>query len=543
MGVHDPDAIEAAERPAGDAAWWWHLVAVAGLIGLLAVGGYLRSVDLAERPLWGDEAYSWWVAEPQDFGAMARHVTREPHHPPGSFMAIALSMQAFDTDAEWAVRLPSLAAGTAAVVAAYALGAAVGGPLIAFAVAAFAALDPLLIQQSQQARMFAMFCLTQTLAMALGVGLFRRPRAGPWPWALLGVVLAAGLWLSYLAAVVWVGLVIGAVCLIPALARRPLDRPDLGRPLAPAASGFALAMVFAAGLSYLSIVSLVEYAAAGADRARVMTYAESAAECFDTLIHLYGPVWVSVPWIVAGVAGWVVLCRRHAVAAGVIVPLSLVALAIPIEVRTGYHFSAPRFFMAALPGLWLGAAVLTMSGRRPATRGAGAAALVGLLTLAVFGHTTVNDAWPEYVMTGRIARTLHGQTDVGDGVEAYPTWNESVVLYYRLPISPRSRFLEDDAWPLGVASVIDDTPGDWYVLCGHQRTADVLARTRAHVARAIAAARGRPATDAELAPLQLGRVGVYRLSAERTDAWFTDRDHPGLEAIPWQRLDPPTADR
>lgn len=189
----------------------------------------LRVHDLGSQSLWYDEAVTAQVAQ-QGLAEMARW-TADDIQPP-LYYAITAGWVQFAGMSEWALRFPSAFFGALMVVLAYALGRRLFGPVAGGLAALLAALHPLWVYYSQEARMYT---LLTALGMLAGYALLRvlaaeRSHAGypksllGW-WAALVVAASALLYTHYFA--VFLLAAFALYFLISLLARRDLDRRRL----------------------------------------------------------------------------------------------------------------------------------------------------------------------------------------------------------------------------------------------------------------------------------------------------------------------------
>lgn len=126
---------------------------------LVALALALRGVALGAQPLWFDEAYSFHLATRPDWLQYARF----DFNPPLYYLLLRAWIWVAGS-AEWALRLPSALAGAMFVGVAYWAGRATGGRIAALAAALFAALAPLHVYYSQEARAY-IFAVTLLLAL------------------------------------------------------------------------------------------------------------------------------------------------------------------------------------------------------------------------------------------------------------------------------------------------------------------------------------------------------------------------------------------
>jgi hypothetical protein len=187
--------VTAAARVAGLArrllalrAWrWWLAVA-----GVAAMATWLRAHTLTLQSLWFDEVLTaigaqnlaWIAYTPQIFG-----------HPPLQYL-VGWTVGGSAAD-EWRLRLPSLVAGVATVVALAWLGRRLLGPAPGLMAALALSLSPFHVEISQLARPYALFLLLTVLSMSALIQALERERARDWLW--LSALLALNLYTHYLA--------------------------------------------------------------------------------------------------------------------------------------------------------------------------------------------------------------------------------------------------------------------------------------------------------------------------------------------------------
>lgn len=189
----------------------------------------LRVHDLGSQSLWYDEAVTAQVAQ-QGLAEMARW-TADDIQPP-LYYAITAGWVQFAGVSEWALRFPSAFFGVLMVALAWALGRRLFGPVAGGLAALLAALHPLWIYYSQEARMYT---LLTALGMLAGYALLRVLAAGHSPigypksrldwWIALVVAAVALLYTHYFA--LFLLAAFASYFLLSLLARRDLDRRRL----------------------------------------------------------------------------------------------------------------------------------------------------------------------------------------------------------------------------------------------------------------------------------------------------------------------------
>lgn len=365
---------------------------------VLVLGALLRAAPIVERPISLDEARTWVTAEEP----LSAFLTWSHHrdHPPLSFLFVRASTRAAGTDAEWALRLPAMIAGILCIPAAAWLGGVVS-PAVALALASLVAVDPLLVEQAQTARMYPLLSLLLLLAAALTARV-ARPESGGAGWVVLGLVLAAGLWTHALGAVLWLA-VLAAVPVACGARRQLAGALAIGAILAlPGLLAFAPS----AGRAVPGHASLV---------------AASLAGSWDL-----GGAGALV--LAAGLGGLLVLARRSPVVAAMLATVAAGTVVAVLVGGGGRPFGIERYLtpvrMAALVGLAALPTAVSRSRRRPA-------AFAALAVLAVaFGWRAVSRGTPPENEVGRVARALQPRLSAGERVTFRPAFLRHVGAYY-----------------------------------------------------------------------------------------------------------------
>ena len=136
-----------------------------GLAAVLAAGAALRFATLDAQSLWYDEAVTARLLR-SDFGAMARAIPDSESTPPLYYALAWLWTQVFGTG-EVGLRSLSALLGTVTIAVVWALGRRLGGDRAALAAAALAAVNPMLVWFSQEARAYALLGLLGALSVLL----------------------------------------------------------------------------------------------------------------------------------------------------------------------------------------------------------------------------------------------------------------------------------------------------------------------------------------------------------------------------------------
>lgn len=163
---------------------------------------------LADRPLWYDEVCTWHTAYNSSlFTLFIANAHKE--HPPLSYLFVRAAMELFGAEKFWAMRLPSLAFGLFCVPAAFAAGKRLISERAGLLLALLVSLDQLMIEQSQQARMYTLFILLLLLALRQFSVAMEHSKNSYTSWAVLGLFLGVLGWTHQLAIIVWLGFFVG----------------------------------------------------------------------------------------------------------------------------------------------------------------------------------------------------------------------------------------------------------------------------------------------------------------------------------------------
>jgi hypothetical protein len=184
-----PSPARAARPPATERLA--SLPAYAPALGAItALGAALRFSTLAVQSFWTDEAVTVVLVR-QPFGKLLSNVPESESTPHLYYILAWLWTQLFGSG-EAGLRSLSALIGTATIPVAYSAAARLVSPRAGLVVAALAAVNPLLVWFSQEARAYALLVLVATAALALFARLLERPTtrtlAG---WALLSALALA----------------------------------------------------------------------------------------------------------------------------------------------------------------------------------------------------------------------------------------------------------------------------------------------------------------------------------------------------------------
>jgi uncharacterized membrane protein len=213
------------------------------LAGLILGGLGLRLA--VTRGIWLDEAISIHQAH-LSLHDLFSNLYYGDRHPPLHHLVLWLTIRAFG-DSEFAVRLPSLIAGTLVIPVLYELGRELYDRRTGLIAAAFAAASPLLVWYSQEVRMYAFVTLFGLLALLTQLRVMRNGTMLNWAAYILST--AALLWSHYF------GLLLIGVQQIIFIAVL-IHRKRRGEPIKPLALGFA----YSAAILVMQLIALVVFA-------------------------------------------------------------------------------------------------------------------------------------------------------------------------------------------------------------------------------------------------------------------------------------------
>lgn len=181
------------------------------LLALILTGLTLRLALLGKQSLWYDEGVTWWLAtmSPPDL----LQWTAADIQPPLYYLLLWAARSVWGSS-EWALRFPSVVLGTLAIPLLYSLARRLlsaqpaRGPAALFSTPALAALlaavSPLMVYYSQEARMYTLLVFEAALASYLLLRLLEAGRSaevknGFWLAVAYALVTAAGLYTHYFA--------------------------------------------------------------------------------------------------------------------------------------------------------------------------------------------------------------------------------------------------------------------------------------------------------------------------------------------------------
>lgn len=392
------------------------------LAGITAAGALLRAWPVTSRPLWHDEVMTWAAVNT----GLVRILTWTHHyeHPPLSYLFVWITTRVFGTEAEWALRLPSLLCGVAVIPAVFVLGRVAGGVRVGVAAAALAAFDYNQITQSAQARMYTLTVLATVLALCGVVASMRRfePRV----WAATGVALAAAYASSHMGSFVWIAIPAAALAWMFWRREETHQTPRATR----FAAGLGIAYAVAFALCSVGFVVMASRFAWFRDKSGTEGLVVRLAGLWNDFWHAYGHPLPAVVMLGLGVAGIWLLVRRHRPVGLLMLALLVVNLLFVLPVQPHNFEPRPRYVVVGQIPLWIGAAMLLASLRPATVRVLGGSAAAATLAWTATLSLAHGEHW--HYEFGRVVQRVRADKGPRDQVLFYPAWAEAVPTYYGL---------------------------------------------------------------------------------------------------------------
>jgi uncharacterized membrane protein len=327
---------------------WLHL---AFLASITFVGSLNRIQLAAERPLWLDEAFSVCNSQATSYADLLRWKGEDPDHPPLGFLLMKGSGAVLGTWEPWAVRLIPVLGGVLCIPSAFLLGKAIGSSRLGRWASAFAAVDPLLVEQSGQARSWSLLCLGVILTLVFTVMTLKTAFSLKYCLG-LGLTLGLSLWSNLLA---WVGCCAAAATLGLGLTQvyfSQTNRPNFAR----ACRGVATALLVAGLIGFPAIVDILTKRlgqSGGPDPpsfSRIVSEIYHSLAALDSIPHVWGLVFI------VAFAGIVWLWLRQGSLVIPLVSLATFSFVFAVLLRQRHPFFAPRYLTPLLPVVWIGLA-------------------------------------------------------------------------------------------------------------------------------------------------------------------------------------------
>jgi len=397
------------------------LIVWLALAGLAAGAALLRAWHMVEWPLHVDEAITWATSHADLFRLVTWRAHRD--HPPLSFLVVRWTTGLLQTDAEWALRLPSVLLGIMCVPAAFLLGRRLFGLQTAgLALAALVAVDPALVEQARRARMYSQLVFLTIVALIVLDVLLERRETRRAPWIGLAAILATACWTHFLAYLLLPSVLAGAWS-----ADREAGEP--GRTLRPAALCVGLA-----GLASCLGVARFALSLEHTWNQVAVVAPGATAEALRAALHAVPLAFLGPALVAAGLVGLAVSRARRGtrVALGVLAGLTLVAA---LAAAGGRPFAVERFLLPFRLAIHVGLVGLAARSTSRAARAGGTAA-IAVLALALVPPSIVPDL-PRNRWAGAAARAMGARAGPTDRAIYFPPFFDRLGGYYGVPGTPR----------------------------------------------------------------------------------------------------------
>lgn len=173
---------------------WWALTGILAVFSAIVIGNMTR------WSIWFDEAFSAYIVR-FNFAEIT-HYTAVDVHPPLYYWLLKIWTSAWGTS-EWAFRSLSLVLAIGALIGIFVLvRRLLRSPQAALLATGFAALSPILIRFSHEARMYTLVLIIVIWATYVLVRA-QEKKASRWWWAGYGVLLTLGMLTHYFTALAW----------------------------------------------------------------------------------------------------------------------------------------------------------------------------------------------------------------------------------------------------------------------------------------------------------------------------------------------------
>lgn len=340
---------------------------------LIVVGSVLRAWPiLLDRPLWYDEVRTWQTAhDPAIHEFFLATIHKE--HPPLSYLFVRVSTAVFGAKQFWAMRFPSLFFGILCIPAAFALGRSIHSTRLGLALSVLVTTDPLMIEQSQQARMYTLFVFLLLFALSQAAIAFRAELDAKKPWIFLGCSIGLIGWTHQLAIVVWTAFAIGIAFFVAYSARGR----SLWTTVIAVVTQESLVFGIAALVNLPPLAQLVRRLSM--DKQISAPAVTVVSDVFQGFASFFGPFPFSVVFLGATVVGLAMIYRIGERALMVtIAALALITLAVQFPLAQVHHQFSARYLLPLLLSVWIGLAALTVLPKRLLAQS------IGLLIAAMF---------------------------------------------------------------------------------------------------------------------------------------------------------------
>jgi hypothetical protein len=398
-----------------------------------------------ERPLWYDEAFSVCNSQATSYADLLRWRSEDRNQPPLSFVLMKGSADVLSTWDPWAVRLIPVIAGVLCIPSAFFLGKAIASPGLGLWAAALAAVDPLLVDLSAQARMFSYLCLGVVLALVFAVMAVKTVFSLKYCVG-LGVILGLSLWNNQLALVACCAVAVTLGFSLIQIYFSPLQRPNFAR----ACRGTAIVFLLTGLIGLPAILDILSKRLdqAGTD---VPSFTGIVSQIFHHLAALEPVPYVWILVFVLAFAGIFWLWWRQGTVVIPLLALGALSFVFAVLLRQRHHTFAPRYLTPLLPVVWIGLATFPALARPRVVAIAFQGLLSALLLFHALHSVQLTTAWKtryDYLVSHQVAE-LRDRIAPGDRVVFVRRICVVFGQIYHLPIDAD---LENQLLPHGTVS-------------------------------------------------------------------------------------------
>jgi uncharacterized membrane protein len=496
---------------------------IGALVVLMLMTACFELALINERPLWFDEVFSVNNARENSYTSLLLWKSYDNKQPPLSFLILKASLDLLQSSAPWVVRLAPCVAGIACIPMMFLLGKSLHSPALGLWCAALTAVNPVLVDQSTQARMFSMLCLGTILSAHLLVRWVRNGTLEIYESVILGATLGISLWNNQLILVSWCAAATSALLVSVSPTRQRADSSILES--SRWRVGLAVAVACLTGLPGILDLTKRIGVGAGSGVDSWAIYHEFRRELLELLptasITWHWRLDSLLPMATCALpligVGW--LWKRSGMMVLPVLFLGVYGLVFAVLLRQRHPFFAVRYLMPMLPFLWVGLSAFAVL---PGNRWLKAGASLLLLAIVVregYLCTTVLMDWKgnnDFEESWRIGN-LRSRVDPDDQVVFIPRYAELFGNYYSLPVNYDLELQLDERATDGSAALplirVDTSRTTWVIASRMYNMQNVASAKRNLLA--IAGAYGL-AVDREHLDRHFKKnvVGVARISRE-----------------------------
>lgn len=424
-----------------------------GLAAIILLGSIIRIGPAMDLPLWYDEADTWSASidgavKPipyLSFFNWNNHFETAPL----SFMLVRTATDITGSTSEWTMRLPSVLLGILCIPAMFLLGRLIHCSTLGLIVAALVAVDPNMVDQSHQSRMYMVMMLLTIFALFGSIALIRKPQPDDtddrwgkavWSWVGLGIVFGLLLWSQQFAVAVWVGIAMAMVGLLVLGKFTGQAHRHAGRVL----SGFTAAYVIGLMLANVGVYKLLARVLAPkgeADEVRdgaAMSIMAIGREVLVIVKDLIGWGWAGLAIYPLALVGIVLLFKKCKTSTAILACVAFANVLMLFPFRKMHHFLDVRYISLAQPLLFVCLGMLAVGFQQRRFRQAGIAVLAVILIAQTWRSTHLSEYYlhpDRYLFAPEIIKVREEMDQAkGEVAFVFPASATLMTDYYDLPV-------------------------------------------------------------------------------------------------------------